>query len=315
MRTYATLLLPLLVVGGCASDEDPPLLELELEVAVAGLGGPGGGCNATVFGPGLFSTEADEGRLVFSADGRHAFFHRFYPGLGNRILESHKSGGQWSTPTVVPFSSGHEEFDAFLTLDGRTLYYTSFRPIPGATEPRGDGDLWKVDRNPNGSWGTPAYVPDVNTTANEFFPSLTADGTLFFNSDRPGGPGAWDLYSARRRGNGFHPPQPLRGAVNTGIWEYNPSPSPSGVLLAFASLDPDPTAPYSDAFFSLWTPAGYSERIDAGPCVNTEGEEYHPTLDIPGGRLVFVRRDPFDPLGHGDFYEVKLPQLVWSVWR
>jgi len=294
-----------LVIPACALTSETA----ELESAVSELGGTS--CTATKVEPGVFSTSADEGRLVFSLNGRDAYFHRVIPGLGERLFESHRTSGAWSTPVEVPFSSGFVEFDPFISLDGNTLYYVSFRPVPGAVLPRGDGDLWKVERTAHG-WGTPSYLTDVNTEANEFFPSLTADGTLYFNSDRPGGPGAWDIYTARRRGAGFHAPQPLRGSVNSSIWEFNPSPSPLGALLAFASLDPDPAAPYSDVFFAARTGAGYSERVDAGPCVNTLDEEYHPTLDIARNRLIFVRRDPFDPTFNGDFYQVPLVGSLWS---
>lgn len=292
-------LLPALVLIACGGEAAP------ITATVEALGP----CVATRFQPGVFSTGADEGRLVFTGDGRHAYFHRSVAPGGVRIFESHLAGGAWSPPMPVSFSSGYDEEDPFVTPDGRTLYYSSFRPVPGASAPRGDADLWKVERSGAG-WGAPTYVAAVNTPSNELFPSLTADGTLYFNSDRPGGVGAWDIYAARARGGGFDAPQPLRGAVNTAIWEYNPSLSADGSLLAFGSLDPDPAAPYSDIFFSLrqgGAGGAYLPRINAGPCVNTEQEEYHPTLDLARGRLIFVRRDPFDPAGQGDFYEVKLP--------
>jgi hypothetical protein len=207
----------------------------------------------------------------------------------------------------VAFSSGFVEFDPFVSLDGRTVYYTSFRPTDGGTEPRPDGDLWKVTRSGSG-WGTPVHLgAEINTAANEFFPSVTADGTLYFNSDREGGVGAWDIYRARKVGNGFAPAAVIPGDVNTAIWEFNPSLTPGGHLLAFGSLDPDPAAPYSDVFFSLRLAAGFSERVDAGPCINGLGEEYHPTIDWARNRLVFVRRN----LGtEGDFYEVPLTRTL-----
>ncbi|HWM87758.1 MAG TPA: hypothetical protein VNO33_18015 [Kofleriaceae bacterium] len=296
-RPLAVSLIGLSALAACVDDGSA-----EVEDAVAELGSR---CQATRLEPGVFSTDADEGRLVFSADGRHAYFHRTVD-AGLRILESHRSHGVWSEPALVSFSSGHDEFDPFITLDGRTIYYTSFQPVPGAPTPRGDGDIWKVERTGSG-WSAPIHVAEVNSEFNEFFPSTSLDGTLYFNSDRPGGPGAWDLYSARPRRGGFRAPQPLAGAVNTEIWEFNPSPSPGGTLLAFASLDPDPAAPYSDIFFALRLGGEYSPGVNAGRCVNTELEEYHPTLDLARARLVFVRRDPFNPVTEGDFYEVRLP--------
>lgn len=281
----------------CGQAGPPPL-----EEAVADLSAT---CQATRLT--AFSTAADEGRLVFSTDGRQAYFHRA-DGGPPQIYESHKTGGTWSTPVPVAFSSGFVEFDPFLTIDGRTLYYTSFRPDHG-DEPRADGDLWKVERTATG-WGTPERLgPTVNTAANEFFPSVTADGTLYFNSDRDE-VGAWDLYRARRSGAGFATATLLPGEVNTPIWEYNPTLTPGGGLLAFGSLDPDPAAPYSDVFFALRLGGRYSERVDAGPCINTVGEEYHPTIDWPRGRLIFVR---YAPDTGGDFYEVSLPAALLAL--
>lgn len=293
-----------LSLAACAGGEPAA----DLEAGVRAMSRSLSTCAATRVEPGVFSTDADEGRLVFSLDGRHAYFHRAVES-GVRIFESHLRGGDWSPPVPTSFSSGYDELDPHLTPDGRTLYYSSFRPVPGAAAPRGDADIWKVERTGAG-WSAPIHVAEVNTASMELFPSTTADGTLYFNSDRPGGVGAWDLYTARRGRGGFQAPQLLRGAVNTGIWEYNPSPSPGGTLLTFGSLDPDPAAPYSDLFFSVRLGGAYSARVNAGPCVNTEQEEYHPTLDLARGRLIFVRRDPFVPGGHGDFYEVKLPDLL-----
>jgi hypothetical protein len=254
--------------------------------------------------PGVFSTDADEGRLVFSTDGNSAYFHRVNDGGVLTIMESHNGPGGWSAPIPAAFSSGYDELDPFVTEDDQTLYYASYRPVAGPT-PRGDADLWKVVRTVAG-WSAPIHLgPRVNSESMELFPSTSRDGALYFNSDRPGGAGAWDIYRAAPAWWGFHQATPLPGEVNTAIWEFNPSPSPGGRVLAFASLDPDPAAPFSDVFYSRRQYGQFSARIDAGPCVNTEAPEYHPTLDWPRRRLVFVR---FDPVTGGDFYEVKLPK-------
>ncbi|MGN6106785.1 MAG: hypothetical protein ACTHU0_16880 [Kofleriaceae bacterium] len=278
----------------------------ELATAVDELGSPR--CEATKVEE--FSSDADEGRLVFSPDGRHAYFHRLIDGR-QTIMESHRTHGRWSTPVPAAFSGTWSDVDPFVTLDGNAIYFSSWRPHEPGGAVRPDADLWRIVRTPSG-WSAPSRVPDVNTDGNELFASLTADGTLYVASDRPGSQ-AWDIYTARPRPGGFQPMQRLRGAVNTGIWEFNPSLSPSGRLLAFGSLDPDPAAPYSDVFLSIRINGEYSERINAGPCVNTIQEEYHPTLDLAGGRLVFVRNDPFDPAyPKGDFYQVRLPGAFWG---
>jgi hypothetical protein len=257
-----------------------------------------------------WSTAGDEGRLVFSPDGRWAMFHREGP-AGLELAESRRlPGGGWTPPTRPAFASDFLEFDPFIALDGSTVYYTSFRPTTPDGAGRPDGDLWRVRRTATG-WTTPEHLgPTVNTDANEFFPSVTADGTLYWNSDRQDGVGAWDLWRAPRTGAGFGAAAPLPGDLNTAIWEFNPTLTPGGRLLALGSLDPDPAAPYSDVFFSLRIGGAYSAAVDAGPCVNTELEEYHPTIDWARNRLIFVRRNPDTS---GDFYAVPLTAALRAL--
>jgi hypothetical protein len=62
-------------------------------------------------------------------------------------------------------------------------------------------DIWTSTRqSANRPWNTPVNVSRLNTSSNEFHPSLDAQGeTLFFASDRPGGSGGLDLYMATRK--------------------------------------------------------------------------------------------------------------------
>lgn len=287
----------------CATPPPPP----ELASAVDELAGAN--CVATKLP--MFNTDGDEGRLVFSPDGTWAMFHREGP-AGLELAVSYRTGAGWSPPARPSFGSDHLEFDPFIALDGATVYYTSFRPTAPGGEARADGDLWRVRRTATG-WSEPQHLgSEINTDANEFFPSVTADGTLYWNSDRPDGVGAWDLWRAPRTGAGFGAAAPVPGDVNTDIWEYNPSLTPGGRLLAFGSLDPDPAAPYSDVFFSVRVGGEYSAAIAAPACINTELEEYHPTLDWARGRLIFVRRNPDTS---GDFYSVPLPAALRALDR
>ncbi len=266
-------------------------------------------CKATKMAD--FDFAGDKGRLVFSVDGQLALFHRASDTFGLEIVESRRVNGRWTAPERVAFASPYTEFDPFISIDGRSVYYTSFRPLTG-TDARPDGDIWRVERTRSG-WGTPQRLDDtVNTADNEFFPSVTADGTLYFNSPRAVGVGVWDLWRAKRNGTTFRAAELVPGNVNTAIWEYNPSLTPGGSVLAFGSLDPDPAAPFSDVFLSVRINGEYTRGVNAGPCVNTELEEYHPTLDWARGRLIFVRRNVE---GNGEFFEVKLPELLSQVIR
>lgn len=297
MTRFLFLSLPLLVA--CSEQVEPEVLEAEQAIAHAL-------CRAKPMTQ--FNTAGDEGRLVFSPDGKLAMWHREHPQYGVEIVESRLVGGTWTAPVRVPFATPYVEFDPFIALDGRTIYYTSHRPLTG-TEQKADGDLWVVKRNANGTYTTPVRLgANINTDANEFFPSQTLDGTLYWNSDREDNVGAWDLWRTRNITSASAELVP--GELNTGIWEFNPSPTPLGTLMAFGSLDPDPLAPYSDVFFSLRLRGEYTAGINAGPCINTELEEYHPTIDWARGRLIFVRRNVDTS---GDFYEAPLPAALLSL--
>jgi Tol biopolymer transport system component len=70
-----------------------------------------------------------------------------------------------------------------LSVDGRTLYFTSDRP--GGY---GKWDLWVAERSsPDAEWGDPVNLgPEVNTAAAEVMPTISADGlTLFFGDGNP----------------------------------------------------------------------------------------------------------------------------------
>jgi hypothetical protein len=68
--------------------------------------------------------------------------------------------------------------------DGRTLYFHSDRKA-GA----GGRDLWRAERNADGTWSPSVNVAEVNTDADEGWPFLTADGSeLWFTRQYQGAP-------------------------------------------------------------------------------------------------------------------------------
>jgi hypothetical protein len=156
-------------------------------------------------------------------------------------------------------------------------------------------------------WSEPVHVgAPVNTPYWENFPSLTADGTLYFNTNRAAASpdlfDGWDIYAARPTRSGFAPAERLGAGVNTDAWEFNPAPIAGGRILVFASIrdggfgGPDLYA--SARIGRHWLPA-----VNLGPCVNTADGEYHPSFSPARGALAFVR---FSSDTGGDFHEVSL---------
>src|SRR5262245_16537279 len=113
--------------------------------------------------------------------------------VGWRILVSHCTSSGWSVPESAAFAGDGVEADPWFTADGKHLYFISTRSTDGIH--RKDLDLWRVDRDAAGKWGTPQRLPEpVNSNSTEWFPRLAGDGWLYFGSNRDGGKGRNDIW-------------------------------------------------------------------------------------------------------------------------
>lgn len=177
-----------------------PILCLAALTALMGcapFAAPGGGSTTPVlWTPQAVASDGYESSPTFTPDGLEMYFVSADRNFRNyRILWSTCEGGSWSSPGPVPFGLPLPviEADPFVTYDGRRLYFISSRHAPD----REDFDIWYVEREPEGGWGPPLRLPEpVNSAHAELLPRVTADGTLYFGSDRPGGFGQSDIYAA-----------------------------------------------------------------------------------------------------------------------
>lgn len=146
---------------------------------------------------GTLCSKYNDGPATFSSSGDTICFTR-NGGGGKRkaadrldLFFAVKQGREWSEP--VPFAyniDGFSTMSASLSPDGQLLYFASDRP--GGM---GGMDLY-VSRRQGASWSAPENLgASVNTAANEAYPTVQPNGTLYFSSNRPGGPGKLDIYA------------------------------------------------------------------------------------------------------------------------
>ena len=89
------------------------------------------------------------------------------------------------------------------------------------------------------SWSGPRPMRALNSNFEETSPSLSGDGDfLYFTSDRPGGPGGYDIWVSRWDGVEYAWPLPLTNRVNTVYDEKGPAISPDNTRLFFSSNQP-----------------------------------------------------------------------------
>ena len=125
-----------------------------------------------------------------------------------RIVEWRNENGNWTGPLAAPFSrTPYTDYQPVYSHDRQRLYFQSTRPLPGdSVEVR--QNLWYVDRTATG-WSEPRYIDALNTPYIEGYAAPTANGVLYFNSNRPGGLGSQDVYRSRVSGDRYSAPEPV----------------------------------------------------------------------------------------------------------
>ena len=142
---------------------------------------------------------AEMGVCCFSSDGRTMLFTYSKPingkDLGAKIYRSDRASGEWGEPQEVKLfkdstiTVGHPALNA----TGDTLYFAS--DAPGG---EGGKDIWMAELDGSEWVNAQPLGKGINTSADEMYPYVHADGTLYFASNGHPGYGGLDIYKAER---------------------------------------------------------------------------------------------------------------------
>jgi len=246
--------------------------------------------------------DTEESMLTVSPDGTQLFWgvsRLWFPATRvSEIWTAKREGAAWSAPARAQFSIGFSDGDPFVSYDGKRLYFVSMRPAPA---PRKDFDIYVVDRTDQG-FGRPRNLESVNSPGDELYPSVAADGTIYFGSERSG---TWKIYRAKPLADGkYAEPVALPEPVNVpDVWAFNPFITADGKTLLFTSLNRKGGTGKGDIYVATKGPSGeFTTARNLGPKVNTAEEEFHPTMSPDGKALFFIRRNTSAPGGNADVY-------------
>jgi hypothetical protein len=271
------------------------------------------GTTPQVFAPNAVSTSDHELNSVFTPDGREFYFTVERDDGRWTIMRSVLENGRWTPPAPASFSGKWSDVDLFITADGRQLYFCSNRPLQGDA-PK-DFDIWVSERSGAG-WAEPRNMgAPINSPFAEFYPTLTRDGTMYFQSRRPGGQGAVDIWRSRLRDGRYAEAECLPAPVNTSGFEgdafiapdesylivstrLGTSAPPAGSSGTTTTGGAPPLPPPLGLFLSVPRPDGtWSPLVSLGDGINSPVGGVNCEMLSPDGRYFFFTRG-------GDIYWV-----------
>lgn len=246
------------------------------------------GDKAELFAPGFISTGMNEFNSVFTKDGREFFFSIRFRNDLFVILHSSFKNGNWQEPETAPFSGRYKDADPFISPDGEYLYFCSDRPL-SAVDSFPDWNIWRVRKNSTG-WGAPEYLAFNSDTKNEMYPTVSSNNNLYFHADYESPRKEvdftkTDLYISKYSGGINLKPEKLN-ISSSDFPEWDPLISPQDDYLIFTSPRPGGFGS-GDMYISFKNEKGlWSDPKNMGPAVNSNEQDYCPSLS-PDGKYLF----------------------------
>ncbi|AYL96468.1 PD40 domain-containing protein [Mucilaginibacter celer] len=243
-----------------------------------------------LFAIGIISDGLSNRDFTISPGGDEIFFTLQQPRfVSSTILRMVKKNGKWSKPEVAPFSGRYRDLEAAFSTDGQTVYFSSDRPLNDGVTKK-DFDLWRVKRDAGSNWGQPENLgTEVNSTKNEFYPSVAKSGNLYFTVEADYGKGSEDIVVCKPNATGYTKPESLPEDINTKYDEFNAFIDPGEQFILFSCYGRADDMGQGDLYISRkdnagkWMPA----RHLPSP-INSPALDYCPFVSRDKKHLIFT---------------------------
>jgi len=268
------------------------------------------GTTPQIFAPGIVSTDAHEFSCSFTPDGKEFYFTRSESPQGPTLIMVSKCvDGAWTPPAPAEFNDmsngwpgGGMSFEAVVTPDGRRLYFSSDRAIPGQPAPGGMPmlNVWYVEREGD-HWGQPKAAGAPFNPMKTMLISMTRTGTIY-TADISAGMANNRIAVARLKDGAYQPLEVLGAPINVGPINNYPYVAPDESYLIFSRREAPGGA--GGLYISHKTPDGTWDeprRIDLGPLNAGQG------MISPDGKYLFFTAGE---RRKGDIYWVEARSLT-----
>ena len=248
-------------------------------------------------GPHINSAAKDEhatfipgGKTMIFASTREGGFGAY------DLYVTHLKKGEWTKAKLLPLpvNTEKDDFDPFITPDGKRLFFASNRD--------NSGKYWDCDIYVslwNGEeWGEPTIYDPVFVTPEkpDWGVAVAEDFKTFIFSSGRGLDKAHSvqLFQSRRHGNYWSAPTLMPFPVNAGEWEATPYITPDGKALYLNSIRGGQDKKDVDIWRfefrgGMWTNPRLmdgpflSDKHDYDPCLSPDGKKFYFTSDRKGG--------------------------------
>ena len=164
----------------------------------------------------MVNTKFDEGTPCFSPDGNIMYYTVAGSEDGIKsstmIYYTRRSDASWSKGQKLHISNDTISVFAHpaISPDGHYLYFVS-----NAVGGQGGTDIWRASIDGEKVTYFENLGDKVNSPNDEMFPTFSPDGILYFSSNRKGGFGGLDIYSAREDQWGTWHVQHIASPINS----------------------------------------------------------------------------------------------------
>lgn len=246
-----------------------------------------------VFGPGMIClTERQERGCVFSPDGREFFLTTTFM---NTSYARRLDDDTWTSLKDLYFAPTSAE--PFVAPDGKRIFFNKENDV-------------HVSEKVNDRWSQPVKLANpINSSAEEYFPTTAANGTLYFCSKRSGADGGIAVFRSQPVDGAYTSVEKLPPPINTyhGAWDPMIAPDESYMIVAVGL----PGYGQADLFISFrndddtWT-----MPRNLGPQINTDLIEYGPRLSPDGKYFFFSRLTGWRASDLADIYWVNIRAIL-----
>ncbi|MBK8388630.1 MAG: PD40 domain-containing protein [Saprospiraceae bacterium] len=226
--------------------------------------------------------------FALSPTGDELFYTLQSPGGKFQTIIQRIKGdnGLWSEPQLASFAGHFSDLEPTFAPDGKRLYFVSNRPTSGKEIK--DFDIWYVEKA-DGIWKNPINLgAPINTAADEFYPSITKSGNIYFTSAYNNSVSKEDIFVSTFANGKYKTPMALDSALNSKLYEFNAFVSSDEDYIIFTSYGRVDDMGRGDLYMSLKGDDGKWQQAKNLQNLNSDKLDYCPFVSFDRKAFYFT---------------------------